>query len=104
MTIQELLEQLKQAQVKLDQAGIEDDARFDLDDLIIQTKRAIIKHAVDPLRDISNMTVIDVSQLRALTAQLAGDIQDEQKRTALIGKIISIAKGGLRAVGLPIPF
>ncbi|HWS88237.1 MAG TPA: hypothetical protein VN282_14800 [Pyrinomonadaceae bacterium] len=103
MTIQEMLEQLKQAKSKLEQADISDEARFDLEDLIIQTKRAIIRHSVDPLRDISQMTVIDVSQLRALTQQLGQDIQNEQRRTALIGKIIGIAKGGLRAAGLPLP-
>jgi len=104
MKIQELLDQLKDAMSKLDDANITDEARDDLQLLINATERNIIRHSVDPLKDISQMTVVDVSQLRTLTAQLGQEIQNEQKRTALLGKIITIAKGGLRGAGLPLPF
>ena len=104
MTISELLEQLRQTSVKLEAANISDGTRDDLEDLISETKRAIIKHSVDPLKDISQMPAIDVSQLKTLSAQLDQDTQNEQKRMALVGKIINITKGGLRAGGLPLPF
>ena len=103
MNINELLAQLNQTVAQLDEANINDDTRFDLEGLIIDTKRAIIRHSVDPLRDISQMTVVDVSQLRTLTPQLQQVIADEQKRTALVTRIISIAKAGLKGAGLPIP-
>ena len=103
MDINELLGLLHQTVMQLDQANINDDARFDLEGVIIDTKRAIIRHSVDPLRDISQMTVIDVSQLRTLTPQLAQVIQDERKRAALITRIINIAKAGLRGAGVPLP-
>ena len=102
MSINEMLDLLKEANRKLEQANITDDAKFELEGLIIQTKREIIRHSVDPLRDISNMTVVDVSKLRALIPELVQSIQDEQKRVSLLTKIISIAKGGLRAAGIPI--
>jgi hypothetical protein len=104
MTMQELLDQLNDAMAKLDDADITDEARDDLQLLINATERNIIRHSVDPLRDIGQMTVVDLSQLRTLTAQLGQEIQNEQKRTALVGKIITIAKGGLRGAGLPLPF
>jgi len=104
MTIPELLDQLKQTSAKLDAANITDETKDDLEDLISSTKRAIIKHSVDPLKDISQMTAVDVSQLGPLSAQLDQDIQNEQRRIALVSKIITIAKGGLRAAGLPLPF
>lgn len=104
MTINELLEQLRQASAKLAEANVNDDSRDELEELISTTKREIIKRSVDPLKDISNMPAIDVTQLKTLTNELKTEIQNEQKRTALVGKIIGIAKGGLRAAGLPLPF
>ena len=104
MKIQELLDQLKDAMAKLDDADITDEARDDLQLLINATERNIIRHSVDPLRDIGQMTVVDLSQLKTLTVQLGQEIKNEQKRTALVGKIITIAKGGLRGAGLPLPF
>lgn len=103
MNINEMLDLLNQTVAQLDRADINDDARFDLEGLIINTKREIIRHSVDPLRDIGQMTVVDVSQLRALTPQLAQVIKDEQKRTALVTRILNIAKAGLRGAGVPLP-
>lgn len=102
MTIQELLDQLTEAQAQLDQGNVSGAAKRDLQRVIIATERAIIGQAVAPLKDIGNLTVTDVSQLRELTKQLGQDIENEQKRTALVGKIVGIAKTGLRGV-LPLP-
>ena len=104
MTINELLELLKQAKSKIEQANIDEDdaSRLELEGLIIQLKRQIIIGSTDPLRDISQMTVVDVSQLRDLLPQLIQVIQDEQRRVALITKIVNIAKNGLRGAGVPI--
>jgi hypothetical protein len=104
MTINEMLDLLKDTVAKLDDANIDDEAKFELEDLVIETKRAIIKSAINPLKDISQMTVVDVSQLPALTKQLGEVIEQEKKRTALIGKIVGIAKGGLKGAGVPLPF
>jgi hypothetical protein len=104
MTISELLDQLRKTSEKLKAANISDGTRDDLEDLISETKREIVNRSVDPLKEINEMPAIDVSQLKTLSDQLEQDIQNEQKRMALVGKIIGIAKGGLRAGGLPLPF
>jgi hypothetical protein len=98
-----LLDQLDQGVHQLNKAGVNDDARFDLESLIIEIKRSIIRHSVDPLRDISQMSVVDVSQIRELIPQLQRVIEDERNRTDLIMRIISVARGGLRGAGLPLP-
>ena len=105
MTINELLSMLRDANSELEQAGVDDtdEAKLDLETLIIQLKRQIVMRSFDPLRDISQMTVVDVSQLRTLIPQLAEVIRQEERRTALIKRITHIARSALRGAGVPIP-
>jgi hypothetical protein len=102
MSIYELLDQLNLGVSQLDKAGINDDARFDLESLIIEIKQSIIRYSVNPLRDISQMSVVDVSQLRDLVPQVQHVIKDEHSRTELVVRIISVARHGLRGAGLPL--
>lgn len=49
-----------------------------LDAPLIRTMRAFVRHSANPLRDIGNMTLLDVSQLSLLTAQRGREIRDER--------------------------
>ena len=103
MTIDEIFNQLKEAQNQLKQAGINDLSKLRLERLILDLETELVMRSFDPLRDISNMTVVDVSQLRALIPQVKQVINDEQKRIELVNRIVHIAKTALKGAGLPIP-
>ena len=103
MTIQNILDELKNTDQQLAAAGIDDAAKHKLKGLIIDLKTELVMNSFDPLRDISSMTVVDVSQLPQLRQQLQQVIQDEQKRTALVQRITAIAARALSGAGLPIP-
>src|SRR6184192_4328388 len=100
MTIQNILDELKNTDQQLAAAGIDDAAKHKLKGLIIDLKTELVMNSFDPLRDISSMTVVDVSQLPQLRQQLQQVIQDEQKRTALVQRITAIAARALSGAGL----
>lgn len=102
MNLQELLDALKKAQVKLEDAGIDDVQKIDLDILIKKIKKKIILGGFEPLTEISAIEVPDISNLPGLINQVDIEIQKEEQRKALIGNIMSIAKKGLNVIGLPI--
>lgn len=103
MTIKELMGLLEDTKSKLEQKGINDEAKLDLEILIIQTKRQIILGAWNTLKDLDEVTVVDTSKLKTLTGQLSQDIDKEEKRISLINNIIHIAKSALKGAGMPIP-
>lgn len=103
MTIDEIFNLLKETQDQLQQAGINDIAKLKLERLIIDLETQLLMRSFDPLRDITNMTVVDVSQLRNLIPQVKQVINDEQKRIELVNRIVGIAKSALKGAGLPIP-
>lgn len=103
MTIDDVLVLLKQTQTELNQAGIDDLSKLRLDRLILDLRTQMVTIAFDPLKDISNMTVVDISKLRLLIPQLKQVINDEGKRAELVSRITDIAKGALKGVGFPIP-
>jgi hypothetical protein len=102
MNLQELLNQLKTAQQKLEDANIDDSSKIRLDILIKKIKKKIIMTGFEPLTEISAVEVPDISKLPGLMDQVDVAIENEEKRKALFGTIMSIAKKGLNVIGLPI--
>jgi hypothetical protein len=103
MTIDEIHKLLKDTREQLNQAGINDLSKLKLERLILDLETELIMRSFDPLRDISNMTVVDVSQLEALVPQVRQVIKNEQQRIELVTRITRIAKTALKGAGLPIP-
>jgi len=103
MTIQDILEELKKTDQQLAAAGIDDAAKHKLKGLIIDLKTELVMHSFDALRDISTMTVVDVSQLPQMRQQLQQVINDEQRRVELVKRITGLASRALTAAGIPVP-
>jgi hypothetical protein len=103
MTIKEIYEKLKEALSKLQSADTDDDATLDLEILVLQLKKQLLLGGFDPLKELSGVTVADVSKLPQLVQEVDEVIENETKRVKLIQRIISTAKIGLKAAGLPIP-
>lgn len=103
MTIEEIESLLKDALAQLDQAGITSLEKLKLGQLVNNLETQILMKSFDPLRDITHMTVVDVTKLRELIPQVRQVIRDQQKLTETVGKIIHIAKSGLMAAGVHIP-
>ncbi len=102
MNLQELFDALKKAQQKLEDANIDDLSKIDLEILIEKIRKKIIIGGFEPLTEISAVEVPDISKLPGLIDQVDVEIQNEEKRKALFGTIMSIAKKGLNVIGLPI--
>ena len=102
MNLQELFDALKKAQQKLEDAGIDDLSKIDLEILIEKIRKKIIMGGFEPLTEISSVEVPDISKLPGLIDQVDIEIQNEEQRKKLIGTIMSIAKKGLNVIGLPI--
>ena len=103
MNIQEIYDQLNNCLEKLKDKDIDDEAKLDLELLVIQLKRQIRMAVFDPLKNLDNVTVADLSQLSDLISQVQEEIANEKNRAALVQKVIVLAKIGLKAAGLPIP-
>jgi len=100
MTIQELEQQLQDTLDKLDDAGIDDASRRKLKILILQLQNEILTESFNTLKDMDDVSVVDTSQINGLVAQVETEIANEKARTALVEKIIGLAKTGLRAAGV----
>lgn len=103
MTIKEIYEQLNKCLGELNEKNIDDDAKLDLELLVIHLNRQIRSDVFNPLKDINNVTVADLSRLSDLVGEVEKEIGNAQKRSALVIKVIGLAKMGLKAAGLPIP-
>ncbi len=102
MKIQEIYSQLEKCLAQLESHNIDDIAKIDLEILISQLKKQIIIGAFDPLKDLNNVTVADVSNLPNLIKQVDLVIQKEKERGELVNKIVAISKMVLKAAGLPL--
>src|SRR5256885_2202583 len=100
MNMQEILQQLQATQDKLEEANVDDDAKLDLDILVLHLRRALATAVFDPLKDLDGVTVADTSKLPGLSAQVDEAIADEQKRSALVEQVVGIARTALKAAGL----
>lgn len=103
MTIKKIYEKISECLNKLDNADIDDDAKLDLEILVIQLKKQLLLKAFDPLREINGVTIADVSKLEGLIKQIDQVIDDEKKRGETVKQVTAIAKIALKAAGLPIP-
>ena len=103
MNIQEINNELNKCLDTLNENNIDDDSKLDLDLLALHLKRQLRLAILDPLKDLDNVTVADLSQLSSLVTQVKNEIDNENKRTELLKKAIGLAKIGLKAAGLPIP-
>lgn len=101
MKLQELLDLLKDTKQKLDNAGIDDLIKIDLEILIEQLKKKIIVSGFDPLTEISNVQVPEIDNLNGLMEQVDIEIENEEKRTQLLTSVLSIAKKGLKVITNP---
>lgn len=103
MDIQNIYAQLNSCLEKLKAKDIDDDAKLELELLVIHLKRQMRTTVLDPLKDLNSLTVADLSQLPNLASKVNEEIDNEQKRVALVQKVIVLAKIGLKAAGLPVP-
>jgi hypothetical protein len=105
MTVQECINLLNELRGRLKAAGVDDDdpSTLDLRILILQTKKVMIIGGFNPLRQLDDVTIVDISRLRELTQEVAQEIADEQRRIELVQRITATAKMALKAAGLPIP-
>lgn len=102
MKLQELLDSLKSTKQKLDNAGIDDLSKIDLEILIEQFKKKIIISGFDPLIEISSVQVPDIDNLYVLIEQVDIEIEKEEKRIELLTSVMTIAKKGLSVIGKPL--
>lgn len=102
MKLQELLDSLKKTNQKLENAGIDDLSKIDLEILIEKLKKKIIVSGFDPLTEISNVQVPEIDNLFGLMEQVDIEIENEEKRKQLLSGVISIAKKGLSVIGNPL--
>ena len=100
MNIQEVYNQLQKCLDKLESNRIDDITKTDLEILVSQLKKQLLIGAFDPLKELDQVTVADVSKLPDLINQVSGVIKDEKNRVNLVNKIMAIAKMGLNAAGL----
>ena len=101
MTLQELQDQLEAAESKLKAKGIRDKETIKLEILIEKIRKKRIVASFDALKEIPSVEAPDIDKLPGLIDQVDIEIQIEEKRKALIGQVMSIAKTGLKAIGLP---
>jgi hypothetical protein len=104
MTIQELHDLLQNTVQRLDAKNIDDESKRELKILALQVKREIVARSFDPLQELDQVAIPDVSRLAELSAQVEREIQNEQNRQQLVRDIIAIAKKALQLSGVPIPF
>ena len=102
MKLQELLDSLNKTNQKLENAGIDDLSKIDLEILIEKLKKKIIVSGFDPLTEISNVQVPEIDNLFGLIEQVDIEIENEEKRKQLLSGVISIAKKGLSVIGNPL--
>ena len=91
MNITEIYQKLREALIKLENGNIDDDTKLDLEILVIQLKKQLLLGGFDPLREISGVTIADISTLDELIGQVDKVIQEESKRTNLVKKIVATA-------------
>ena len=103
MNIQEINIQLNDCLEKLNENGIDDDTKLDLELLVLHLKRQTRLAIFDPLKNLDSVTIADLSILSNLVSQVKVEIENEKERTILVKKAIGLAKVGLKAAGLAIP-
>lgn len=103
MTIQELSEVLNRVLQQLKAAGVDDESKLDLEILALQLKRQMAVAVFDPLKELDQVTVADVSKLPQLVQDVSREIAHEQRRAELVRRIVATAKMALKAAGVPIP-
>ncbi len=103
MNIQDLLDQLTATSDALAELAPKDPQRFDVKLLALQLEKEVIAGSFDVDKDISAITVVDLSKLKDLTSQLSQVTDQEQKRTQLVTQILNISKLALRSTGIPVP-
>jgi hypothetical protein len=100
MNIQKLYNQLQKCLDKLESKNVTGMAKIDLEIFVSQIKKQMLAGEFDPLKELDQVTVPNVSKLPELINQVSDVIVDEKERVKLINKIISITKMGLSATGL----
>lgn len=103
MNLQEISTALNNCLKELNASNIDDESKLDLELLVIQLKRQMRLAVFDPLRDLDNVTIADLSKLNSLVDDVKVEIANEKQRVVLVTKIVTLAKVGLKAAGLPIP-
>ena len=102
MNAQEIHDLLDNVEKELREANVEEVKRLELSILARQLKMQLLLGGFDPLKDLDAVTVVDLSQLRDLTAKVGQEINNELARRDLVDKIVLIAKSGLKAAGFPV--
>ncbi len=100
MNLKELHAKLKEALEKLEDAGIDDDEKLDLELLINDLEGEMKAAEFDVLKEISEIEVPDISKLSGLIDDVDDTIEEEGNRVELTKKIISIAQIAIKAAGI----
>lgn len=102
MNIQQVHEILTSTLDKLDNEGVNDRQKKELQILVLQLENQLEVVAFDPLMELDNITIVDTKKLKELVKEVDKEIKKEEKRKELIAKIISSAKTIISASGLPV--
>lgn len=102
MTAKDIQEKLKELHGKLEAADVEQDKRLDMQVLMNQLKMQMILATFDALKDLDEIAAVDLSEINRLIEKVDGEMKNEQARGELVGKVMVLAKTGLRAAGVPV--
>lgn len=102
-TLNALLEQLSTVNSAIKSAGVETAETIDLEILAEHIRVKVEMSAFDPLAALADVAVPDFTKLRGFATELRTEIENEKKRGALLGRILTSAKSVLSLSGLPLP-
>jgi hypothetical protein len=100
MNIQELYDQLEKCLNKFESKNVNGIAKIDLEIFVSQIKKKMLEGEFDPLKELDQVTVPNVSKLPEWINQVSDVIVNEKERVDLVNKLISLTKMGLNATGL----
>jgi hypothetical protein len=101
--LKDLTDKLTEVESLIDGVAPKSVQYYDLHILKLQIERQIEFSSFDALSDLDKVVLPDFTQLRALTDDLKKAIEDEKKRTALVGQIIGTVRKVAGIAGLNLP-
>lgn len=102
-SFEDLLAELKTAREMVEGVDPNSVQADDLAILELQIQRKLAVAGFEPLSGIPSVGLPDFTQLREASVALKKAIADEERRTAIVGRILGAAKNIARVSGIPIP-